>query len=388
VAQGRDNGPWNGVVFHAGAFYVAEGGQLRGGRILRIVADGAVTALVSDLPSRGDHHANGPAVGPDGRLYFSVGTHTNSGVVGEENAEFGWLERYPTLHDVPCRDLRLVGVNYDTRNVLEPGSSRVETGAFVPFGTPTAPGQRIPGRIPCNGAVFSIAPQGGELELVAWGFRNPFGIAVAPDGGLYVTDNSYDDRGSRPVHGTGDLLWRVERGPWYGWPDFHGQRRLDDGDHYVSLRGPRPQMLLQEHPQAPPRPAAVLGVHAAAGSPDFSRGGSFGFPGDAFVPLFGDQAPTTGKTSAPVGFKVVRVDPRTGVVHDFAVNRGAHNAPASRLGARGLERPIAARFDPAGDALYVVDFGVLTMSERGASPRQGTGVVWRIARTGPAGGAP
>jgi hypothetical protein len=36
VARGDDNGPWTGATWRDGAFYIAEGGELRGGRILRI----------------------------------------------------------------------------------------------------------------------------------------------------------------------------------------------------------------------------------------------------------------------------------------------------------------------------------------------------------------
>ena len=95
IANGGRNGPWTGVIYHGGAFYVAEGGELAGGRLLHITLDGTVTPLIGELPSRGDHHTNGPAVGPDGWLYVGVGTYTNSGVVGEDNADFGWLTRYP-----------------------------------------------------------------------------------------------------------------------------------------------------------------------------------------------------------------------------------------------------------------------------------------------------
>jgi hypothetical protein len=45
-----------------------------------------------------------------------------------------------------------------------------------------------------------------------------------------------------------------------------------------------------------------------------------------------------------------------------------------------LERPNAVRFNRAGDALYVVDFGVMTIGKNGPEPRQGTGVLWRITR--------
>src|SRR5687768_11880079 len=66
IATGRNNGPWNGVTFSGGAFFVAEGGQLEGGRILRIAPSGETRAIVEGLPSVGDHHTNGPVAGPDG----------------------------------------------------------------------------------------------------------------------------------------------------------------------------------------------------------------------------------------------------------------------------------------------------------------------------------
>jgi glucose/arabinose dehydrogenase len=381
VTMGGRNGPWTGVAFDRGAFYIAEGGELDGGRILRVTADGRATPLVEGLPTRGDHHANEPAVGPDGRIYFGVGTHTNSGVVGEENAAFGWLKRYPELHDIPCQDITLTGQNFQTRNPLAPaGDVRVETGAFSPFGVKTSAGQIIGGRVPCSGAILKIPSEGGPPELVAWGLRNPFGLAFAPDGRLLVTDNSYDDRGSRPVHGAGDLLWDIVPGTWYGWPDFHGARRLDDGDHYDPPGKARPQPLLATAPNHPPKPMAVLDVHGSADGLDISRRADFGHVGEAFIALFGDQAPVVGKALSPVGFKVVRVDLGTGVIQEFAVNRGRQNGPASRIGGGGLERPIAVRFDPSGSALYVVDFGVMTMTRQGAQPRTETGVLWRITR--------
>jgi hypothetical protein len=132
----------------------------------------------------------------------------------------------------------------------------------------------------------------------------------------------------------------------------------------------------------PPRPAALLAVHSSSNGFDFSRSPTFGYVGEAFVAQFGDQAPVVGKVLAPVGYKVVRVNVATGVSEDFARNRGGQG-PASRLGGGGLERPIAARFDPSGRALYVVDFGIMTMSEHGARPRMGTGVLWRIERSEP-----
>jgi hypothetical protein len=140
--------------------------------------------------------------------------------------------------------------------------------------------------------------------------------------------------------------------------------------------------LLTPPPNKPPKPVAILGVHSSSDGFDFSRDDGFGFKGEAFVAQFGDQAPITGKVVAPVGFKVVRVNVSNGVIEDFATNVGKTNGPASRLRTGGLERPVAARFDRTGAILYIVDFGVLAMSERGAAPQQGTGVLWRVTRTG------
>ncbi len=385
VIAAGDNGPWTGVVFHDGAFYVAEGGQQRGGRIVKISRDGKLTPIVEGLPGMADHHTNGPALGPDGYLYFGQGSATNSGVVGEDNASFGWLERHPEVHDVPCRDVVLTGVNFKTKNPLSDNpDERVSTGAFSRFGEKTAAGQIVPGRIPCTGAVMRVPLKGGPVELVAWGFRNPFGLAFSSDGTLYVTDNGYDDRGSRPVFGAADVLWRVKTGAWYGWPDYSEGRPIYEdpvwGDHYRVPGKDTPPRLLARAPGRVPDPVALLPVHASADGLDFSRSPEFGYVGQAFIAVFGDQAPTVGKVLEPVGFKVVRVDVTNGVIADFAVNRAKKAGPASKVGGRGLERPLAVRFDPTGRSLYVVDFGVLTVSDTATKPLQRTGTVWRIAR--------
>jgi len=389
--------PWNGVTFYNGNFYVAEGGEAAGGRVVRIAPDGTVTTLIDNLPSVGDHHTNGPVIGPDGYLYFGQGTATNSGIVGLDDYRFGWLRRFPKFHDIPGQDVVLAGVNYETNNPLSrprrlkwyqkllpflAPPRTVITGAYVPFGTPTGRGQIVRGEVPCTGAIMRIPLEGGTAELVAWGLRNPFGLAFSPDGRLFATENQFDVRGSRPVFGTGDLLWEIKPGTWYGWPDYFAGLPINNGNRFGAPGGPAPTFLLARHPGRPPRPVAKFGVHASADGFDFCRERGFGHVGDAFVAEFGDMAPLTGKVEAPVGFRVVRVEPEGGIIHPFAVNRGREDAPASKVGTGGLERPIAARFDPSGEALYVVDFGVMTTDSRGVHAVENTGVLWRITREG------
>jgi glucose/arabinose dehydrogenase len=380
VATGGRNGPWTGAAFHDGAFFVAEGGVMEGGRILRITPDGNARAIVDGLPSFGDHHTDGPAVSPDGWIYFGQGTASSSGVVGEDNAKFGWLKRQPQFHDVPGQDITLRGQNFRTRNVLAEGPRQnVETGAFVPFGTRTEPNQTIRGQVKCSGAVLRVRPDGSDLQLVAWGFRNPFGLAFSPDGKLYVSDNGYDDRGSRPVWGTADVLWEARQGTWYGWPDYSAGEPLTM-EKFKPPGKKQPQFILASHPNRPPEPIARFAVHGSADGLDFSRSASFGYTGQAFVALLGDEAPAVGKTLNPAGFNVVRVDVQQGLVEDFAVNKGKKNGPASKVGGGGLERPVSVRFSPDGAELYVVDFGVILHDKQGAKPQQETGVIWRITK--------
>jgi len=378
VASGTNNGPWTGIAWHEGSFYIAEGGEMDGGKILKVSKNGTITSLISNLPSMGDHHTNGPVI-KDNYIYFGQGVATNSGVVGKDNADFGWLLRHHDFHDIPCEDIVLTGENYSSPNVLtEDPDDKISTGAFVPFGTTTAAGQIIKGALPCTGSVLRIPINGGKVELVGWGFRNPFGLALSPDGSIYVTDNGYDERGSRPVWGSGDVLWELQNNTWYGWPDYSAGKALANDDEFKSNGFVKP--LLQKYPNSPPKPSAIFGVHSSSDGIDFSRSEAFDYVGEAFVAQFGDMS-GAGKVLAPVGFKVVRVNVLSGVTRDFAVNKGRKNGPASWLHKGGLERPVSVKFDPGGTALYVVDFGIMrTTKKDGIQPQTKTGMIWKITK--------
>jgi glucose/arabinose dehydrogenase len=379
IATGGKNGPWTGVIFYEGSFYVAEGGEAEGGKILKISTNGKIATLASGLPSVGDHHTNGPAI-KDGYIYFGQGTATNSSVVGEDNAQFGWLLRKKDFHDIPCADVILSGQNYESKNVLtDDPNDEANTGAYLPFNTASTPGQVIKGKVPCNGAIMRIPLAGGQPELVAWGFRNPFGLAFSADGKLYTTENGFDSRGSRPVWGAGDVLWEVENGKWYGWPDFSAGKSIKNDEEFKTPGKEAVKPVLQKYPGTPPKPIAVFGVHSSSNGFDFAAA-PFGYDGEAFVAQFGDMAPGVGKTLYPVGFKIVRVNITNGVIRDFAVNKGKRNGPASWLGKGGLERPVAVKFDPAGTALYVVDFGILQMNDKTPVPQVKTGIIWKITK--------
>lgn len=64
---------------------------------------------------------------------------------------------------------------------------------------------------PWGGTVLRVSPDLKEVEVFARGLRNPFGITVAPDGELFLTDNDVDEN-------PGDKLLHLQRDAHYGHP--------------------------------------------------------------------------------------------------------------------------------------------------------------------------
>jgi glucose/arabinose dehydrogenase len=369
-------GAVTGACWHDGHLYLMNTDTLS-----RITPGGEMEDLVTGLPGLGDHQANYPVVGPDGRIYFGQGTYTNTAVVGADDFSYEWLRKFPHLHDVPGQDIVLTGRNYTAPNVLDEAipTSTVETGAYVPFGTKTERGQVIEGDVKASGSVLRCNPDGSDLELVAWGLRNPYGIAFHPDGRLFATEHGIDERGSRHIIGDHEDLYEITDGAWYGWPDFASGIRLDDPSWGDGGRGREP--VIADHPDPdPPKPLVTFEQHAGPNGLDICRDPDFGFPGEAFVALFGDLTPVTARQTTPRGFKVVRVDLENRRVVDFAVNK--IQGPASKLPHAGFERPSHCQFGPDG-ALYIVDFGAISIAPEKGGIRvwENTGALWRIRRT-------
>jgi hypothetical protein len=84
-----------------------------------------------------------------------------------------FVARNPAMCTTAARDLVLLGKNFKTedfRTKDNPNDS-VLTGAYVPFGTPTTPGQVIKGTHKPGGAIDSFDPNNAEatLQTHAWG---------------------------------------------------------------------------------------------------------------------------------------------------------------------------------------------------------------------------
>ena len=365
-------GPVTGLALIRGGLYVSHMTKVS------IVENGRLRDIVTGLPSLGDHHNNNIVAGPDGKIYMGQGTVTNGGVVGVDNFIFGWLKDHPTVHEVPCQDIVLTGENFETDNPLTEGDDKVTTGAYKPFGTSSTAGEVIKGNVKCGGSIVRFDPDGSNFELIASGLRNPFGLEFDAAKQLWATFHGIDVRGSRNVFNDPDYLVRVEQGAWYGWPDYFDSEPVTAARFNAPAK-PKPTFLWKQHPPLA-KPFTTFSSHAGVNGLTFSPGGTFGFEGDGFVAEYGTFAPvTTGVNVLPAGFRVARVDMKTGEVHGFASNDLP--GPAYLNQQDGFNRPSDVLFGP-DSSLYVVDWGASTLNDTGLVLVPGTGVVWRIYRDG------
>lgn len=124
---------------------------------------------------------------------------------------------------------------------------------------------------PYQGWVIKVTPQ-GKIIPWAFGFREPCGVGISPDGEIFITDQQGDYIGSSP-------LIHVQQGKFYGhpasakWaPGFASGTRLDE-DQLAAMRTPETVIL----------PHGSMG--GSPGEPIWdSTAGKFGpFAGQVFI---------------------------------------------------------------------------------------------------------
>ena len=355
--------PVNGLSFHRNAdgealLYVAEGGNP--GRISTInITSGQQKTVIDDLPGGGNYHTNLAIIGPDDWLYFGQGAATNSGIVDADTKLPAWLQQAPHPCDIPGVDIQLTGWNADTtRESANDTGKTTLTGAFQAYGTATQANQKLQGQLPCTAAIMRCRSDGSDLQLFAWGLRNPYGLVFHTDR-LLAADIGINDRGSRPAGNVPDVIFAVQPDKWYGWPDFAAGKPLNHPDYQPQRGGHTPEFLLANHQALgePQQPLHVLGKHVTPTSltltPDKQR---------LIIPLFGDKLPMSGPPGAKAGRCVMQLELATG--------------RQRVLYAEGLHRPIDTAFSPDGQ-LYILDFGCYEMNASfGIEVKPADGVVY------------
>lgn len=395
-----------GLTFHDGFFYLSHEEKDGSWGVTRFHPEtGHTEKVLRGLPGNADHWANHLVFGADGALYVGVGSATNSGVVSSQDpVNNKWLKVRPAGHDIPCRDLVLTAAGFSDDNATtDQKDDRATTGAFQPYGQSGA--TRLAGAALCTGAVYKLPRGASRPELVAWGFRNPVGLARTADGALYVAAQGADIRGTRPVADDADAIYRLEPGAWYGWPEFGGDlTRFTDPKFHVAAAdsaggqdGPVSVIdLAKSGLEAPDKKLLVYATepHAAVcGMTVVPAGGLYpAFAGQLLVAEMGDFKPATDALHPDTrsGFQIEAIDLKTGKATVFLANAqkaaDGSSQPASAIDLdHGLERPVDVRIGPDGK-IYVLDFGVFQSTGPSAKVFPKTGRVFRV-EPGSAGGA-
>lgn len=395
----RVYGPVGGIVAYRGRVYVSHRDVHDMGMITSFGYDGSHTTVVAGLPAQGDYSVTDIAISTiHERLYFGLGTTTNSGVVGLDNWDEGWVRDHPTACDSPLKPVKLLGYRFDAKNpdasifssdtaVTVPmrpfGVSDITRIAGAPFGKPT-------------GAIYSVSPEGGDLRVEAWGVRNPVGIIVNEFGRVYFTDQGMELRGTRPILNDPDGLFRLVADGWYGWPDYsRSLEPVSDAKYQppswmvIPTGYPDVGFVVDHDASNLSEPdsrwlAAEFSSQAGASKMDFvPENGPFReYTGNLLIALRGDRAPfSTSReqlADPPPGYSVVRVDPDRKEVKNFIYNTAGGPASSLKDGRDvALERPIDVKFGPDGD-LYILDFGRERFVDGKEKVFDGTGKIFRL----------
>ena len=392
--------------------------------------------IMKDVPI-GDH-ALGGIICHDGWLYYAVGAPTNSGfsdpdIHGWTDAiDPYWEKRTPAgvpalPRDPPCRDIVLTGLNIrDSQGNL--------TGAYLPKGTASKPGQVIKAQKPCGGAIHRARLKADsnysidDWEVYAMGLRNSSGLAFGPKGSrfestLAVSDNGQNDKGNRRVANGSEKLWMVtEKGQDAGFPDKEGAHFVNvkrygpdtyRGNNFDSTR-PNPQLYIGDKPFVPKLPPyrfidhsiGIRGTPLIVANPNPNgyinpvlewdtnnpmdglawSPKAFGATDTIFTAVFGiiDNGPESLTPMWPAIVKVEFLNP-TGVkwsifAHNIDPGPNAYQKKENR---GGFERTNDVEFSMDGKTMYVADYGELYVNYQMESPFYTTpksAVVWTITK--------
>ena len=207
--------------------------------------------LINNLPNIGDYKKSLIMI-KGNNMFVTIGAATNSGVVGEDNL---WIKDNPLFYDLTPFSITLSKINF--------GISK--TGAFAPYGISNK-NEIQPNNFPGNSSVLIYNLDMGLSESYAWGIRNIEGLDCNSRGEIIAVVGGIEDRGLRPIKGDSDYIYKIDKGVWYGFPDFTG------GDPVTSPRfsldmDKSPKMLLQIEPSSnPPAPIYVYKNISALGT--------------------------------------------------------------------------------------------------------------------------
>lgn len=221
--------------------------------------------IINNIPNFGDYN-NVRLLATDKYLYISIGAVTNNGIVGKDNK---WINENPYNFDVTPKNITLKGINFGDEN----------TGAFVSYKTPNIKGQIIPGHFPGNSSIVIYNIKTDAAETFAWGIRDVTGMDFNKSGKIIAAVGGMEDRGDRPVKGDNDYVYEIDKGKWYGWPDYSGGDPIDSPKFKN-----RNRRILDKVPNInPPAPIYEYDKVSALDTLAVDRNGFLGLQNSVFV---------------------------------------------------------------------------------------------------------
>lgn len=167
----------------------------------------ALKVLLDNIPCEGKYLDRNLII-KNSNLLLSIGSATNSGIASYDSNYSP--DKIP--YDRSSMDIILNGINYGDE----------KTGAFMPYGNSSQEGQKIKAQNLANASVYEINLNNNKSVLYASGLRNITGWDFDDKGDLIGIIGGMENVGERPVAMDSDYLYKIDKGKWYGWPDFSG----------------------------------------------------------------------------------------------------------------------------------------------------------------------
>lgn len=165
-----------------------------------------VNVILDKIPSEGRCICRNLII-KDSHLLLSIGAATNSGIADKED-----YNDYKVPYDKSPINITLNGVNLGEN----------KTGAFVPYGNSTKQGEKIKAENLGNASIVDIDLNNKKTSLYACGIRNITGWDLDSEDNLIGIVGGMENVGDRPVQRDSDYIYKIDKGAWYGWPDFSG----------------------------------------------------------------------------------------------------------------------------------------------------------------------
>lgn len=169
--------------------------------------DKKLKLVLENIPCEGKYLDRSMII-KNSKLLLSIGTVTNSGIASYES-DYS-LNKIP--YDKSPIDITLNGFNYGEK----------KTGAFMAYGNSSSEGQKIKVQSLANACVVEINLSNNKTSLYSSGIRNITGWDLDSEGNLIGIVGGMENMGERPINRDFDYLYKIDKGKWYGWPDFSG----------------------------------------------------------------------------------------------------------------------------------------------------------------------